>query len=132
MMGTQTVIIGIPDKRVSQELCRHLGGQPDAAVVTADQFDEVLLAVLDGHADLVVLDLDLPGAGGGRAVEVLRHAGPSVVLLVLVPDDDLPSGRQVLRHNVFYHGIKPVSDGELRDAVTQALAYNTERRARLG
>jgi DNA-binding NarL/FixJ family response regulator len=94
--------------------------------------DEVLLPVLDGDGDLVILDLELPDAGKARAVEVLRRASSSLVLVVISSDEDLDRGREVLRHGVFYYGIKPVPEAELLAGVDQALVYCAGRRAGIG
>lgn len=61
---------------------------PEAVIHEAGSQDEVLSAVSNATFDLVVLDLNLPGATGLSCLAALRRAAPSAPVVVVSAVDD--------------------------------------------
>jgi len=121
MSQAHVVVVGVTDADTSQAICRHLAKTGEVVLRSMRHFDDILLAVLAGNADLLVLDLELEGVNGFKSVEVLRRACPSLQLIVISPDPAIEKGRKILAHGIFYYAIKPVPTPELLAALDQAV-----------
>jgi DNA-binding NarL/FixJ family response regulator len=69
---------------------------PDAIVRTAGDLPAALEAAQDGRADMVLLDLGLPGCGGIESLLRFRKAFPAVRVVVVSAEDDYDSIRGAL------------------------------------
>jgi DNA-binding NarL/FixJ family response regulator len=78
------------DHRLIREATRlALEGQADIEVVAeADRGDQVLPRVSESHADLVLLDIRMPGMDGLTVLERLRQCYPSVKVAMLSAIDE--------------------------------------------
>ncbi len=77
------------DPRVRQTLSRVAGSQADLEVVAAvDRGEDAIDAVLEHGADVIVIDVHLPGIDGIEAIRRLRDDhGVETPVLVLSADD---------------------------------------------
>jgi len=66
---------------------------PDAVVRVAGDLDAALEAMRENPAELVLLDLGLPGCGGIESLLKFRKAYPEARVVVISSDDELPSIR---------------------------------------
>ena len=69
---------------------------PDAIVRTAGDLPAALEAAQEGRADMVLLDLGLPGCGGIESLLRFRKAFPDTKVVVVSADDDHASIRGAL------------------------------------
>jgi DNA-binding response OmpR family regulator len=76
------------DPRVRQTLSRVAGSQADLEVVAAvERGEDAIDAVLESRADVIVLDVHLPGIDGIEVIRRLRDQGVATPILVLSADD---------------------------------------------
>ena len=70
--------------------------EPAAEVHQAGDFDSLLRLALEGSADLVLLDLNMPGMGGIAGLQRLRARLPTIPVVVASGQDDAATIRAVL------------------------------------
>lgn len=122
-------------------LVRMLNSFPGVKVVAeAADASEVLDVVEHVAADLLILDLTMPGVAGTSLIEAVRRAMPGLPLLVLTMHDEATLVRQVLRSgasgyitkdadpDVLQAAVLGVARGEryLAPAIANALAFDFE------
>ena len=88
--GDDMKALVIDDHPLMREAIRNVLGQlqPDAAIVMAADCEQGLDAAEGMEADLVVLDLGLPGLSGVRAIRAWRERHPGVPVVVLSATTD--------------------------------------------
>lgn len=124
MSGERTILICDDDATIRRLIRMVLGADGFAFRETAD-VHTALAALQESPPDLVILDVNVPGDGGGLGVLAHVRASPALsrtrVLLVTgisqARDDDW--GRSVGADN---HLLKPFDLQGLRDAVSGLLA----------
>jgi DNA-binding NarL/FixJ family response regulator len=122
-------------------LVRMLNSLPDIKVVAeASDAAEVLNIIEHTAADLLVLDLTMPGANGTSLLEAVRRAMPGLPVLVLSMHDEATLIKQVLRSGasgyitknsepeILQAAVLAVSRGEryLAPSVANVLAFDFE------
>jgi DNA-binding NarL/FixJ family response regulator len=122
-------------------LVRMLNSLPNIKVVAeACDGTEVLKTIEHVEADLLLLDLTMPGASGTSLLEAVRRAMPDLPVLVLSMHDEGTLIKQVLRSgasgyvtknsepDVLQAAVLAVSRGEryLAPAIANALAFDFE------
>lgn len=105
---------------------------PGAEVPEAGTFEELLAAVEAGGADLVLLDLGMPGAEGLSGLLVLRAAHPSVPVMVVSGTDDRATVRRCLDFGASGFVPKTAGAAETRRAIREVLRGETPVPADLG
>ena len=76
------VMICDDDKALADELIAALRAASHTAFACHHTMD-VLREAAEGHFDLVVFGLDMPGFGGARAIEAINELAPHVPLIGL-------------------------------------------------
>lgn len=95
-----------------------LDAQSDLTVVgEADNGAELLGLVARIQADLILLDLTMPGLGGLEALPLLRKTCPEAHILILTMHDDEGYLRQALREGASGYVLKKAADSELIAAI---------------
>jgi DNA-binding NarL/FixJ family response regulator len=122
-------------------LVRMLNSFPGVQVVAeASDAAQVLDAVDHVAADLLILDLSMPGAAGTSLIEAVRRAMPGLPILVLSMHDEATLVRQALKSGaagyitknadpeILQAAVACVARGDryLAPAVAQALAFDFE------
>ncbi|MBD3783675.1 MAG: response regulator transcription factor [Micrococcales bacterium] len=79
-----TLLIAEDQVMLREALAALLDLEPDLSVVgRVGRGDEVLAAVAERSPDVVLLDIELPGASGLEVAEQLRTAAPETVVVVV-------------------------------------------------
>ena len=99
-----------------------LAAAPDAEIAVAHDFDSMVAALqASSGADLVLLDLTMPGVRGFSGLLFLRSEHPSTPVIVVSGNED----RAVIRHCLEFGaaGFIPKSNSldTMRDAIVQVL-----------
>jgi DNA-binding NarL/FixJ family response regulator len=84
------VIVVDDDPFIRQSLQVLLGMDPDIEVIgTASEGNEALNLLQTGHvADVILMDIRMPGCGGVEGTEIIKKAFPLVSVLMLTTFDD--------------------------------------------
>src|SRR3990172_3301913 len=99
-----------------------LNSQPDFEVVgEAASGIEALNLAETQEADLILLDLSMPGLGGLDALPQLRRRAPQARILILTMHDDPQYLRQALKNGAAGYVLKKAADVELLSAVRAVL-----------
>jgi two-component system response regulator NreC len=95
-----------------------IDAQPDMEVIAeAEDGQEAVRKAVESRADLVLMDLTMPGMSGIEAIEALRRARAATRVLVLTMHDDPAYARAALAAGAAGHLIKDVEGPELLAAI---------------
>jgi two-component system, cell cycle response regulator DivK len=90
-------------------------------IVAASHLDEGLRMVESEHPDLILVDLDLPGADPGELLAILRTGARETPVLVMSADDDHHTRDRAIASGATGFIPKPISEPQLRSEVTAVL-----------
>lgn len=106
---------------------------PDMSVVAeAGDVAETVAAVRAAAPDVVVLDLDMPGAVGMSGLDAVRAADPRVRIVVLSMHAGVRHVRDAHAHGAVGYVPKSAADADLADAVRHVAAGGTYVHPSLG
>jgi DNA-binding response OmpR family regulator len=119
----QPRVLVVEDDPDQQRLLLAALRQSGFAVSAADRGDEAVAAVRESHADVVLLDVDLPGTSGLDVCRALRldaelHLTPVIFLTSRSSSADRVAGLTVGADD---YVVKPVDAAELRLRITHVL-----------
>lgn len=111
-----------------------LEAEPDMTVISeAGDVDGTVRAVLGHKPDVLVLDLNMPGAATSlEALPRLAEASPATKVVVLTMQEDPQFARQALQSGALAYVLKEAADSELVEAVRRAAVGETYLNPRLG
>jgi DNA-binding NtrC family response regulator len=121
----------VDEDRAVRDACRAvaqtLGFDPQVA-----ESAELAYRVLDNRgADVILLDLKLPGAGGLETLHTLRKKSPEALVIVVTGYGTIQSAVQAMKDGAYDYVTKPFSLEELRlllERVAGHLKLKTENR----
>jgi DNA-binding NarL/FixJ family response regulator len=100
-----------------------LMARPDSEILEAGNFEEATrLAVENPDADLMLLDLNMPGSSGLSGLMSLRAAQPSVPVVVISATDDGVTVRRALELGASGYVSKSAGTEEIREAISTVLS----------
>lgn len=94
----------------------------DYVLATAEDGESALRWLLDESADLVLLDLQMPGLGGMEVLRRLREAGIDVPVVIVSAHDEAPNVVQAMRFGATDFLSKPTTPSALRQCVAEVLS----------
>jgi two-component system response regulator NreC len=117
-MGRIRVLV-VDDHAVLRAGLRMLiRAQADMDVVAeAADGDEAVRKAVEARPDVVLMDLSMPGSGGIRAIERVRHECPASRVLVLTMHDVPAYLRSALAAGATGYVVKSAADSELLSAI---------------
>lgn len=96
---------------------------PDSDVAEAGTFEEATRLVVENpDADLILLDLNMPGSSGLSGLISLRAAQPSVPVVVISATDDGVTVRRAIDLGASGYVSKSAGMEEIREAISTVLA----------
>ena len=108
---------------VSESIRWLLRDQPEFQVVgAASETEGAWAAVVELKPDLIVLDLELPGAGGVALAKRLRLNYPDIKVVILTGHAELQFINETLRAGVHGYVLKTDACGQLPTALQTVLA----------
>jgi len=110
-------VLVVDDDAELLELVERALVRDDHAVRTAESAEEALEVMEQHHADLIVLDLGLPGASGEELCRTIRRRGASPAILVLTAQNAVSSRVRCLDSGADDYLAKPFAVAELRARV---------------
>jgi DNA-binding NtrC family response regulator len=99
------------------------------ALATAVDGETALSCLKKDPADLVLLDLNMPGMGGMEFLRRLREAGDNVPVVIVSAHDGAPNVVQAMRLGAIDFLPKPLPPDTLRKVVAEVLARRGQRPA---
>jgi len=110
-------VLVVDDDAELLELVERALVRDDHEVRTAESAEQALEILEQDRADLIVLDLGLPGASGEDLCRTLRQRGPSPAILVLTAQSAVSSRVRCLDSGADDYLAKPFAVAELRARV---------------
>ncbi len=111
-----------------------LEGEPGFTVVAeSGDVDGTVRTVLGYKPDVLVLDLNMPGAQTSlEAMPRISEASPATRVVILTMQEDPQFAREAMRAGALGYVLKEAADAELVEAVRRAAAGETYLNPRLG
>jgi DNA-binding NtrC family response regulator len=114
-----TALVVEDEPRMRELLVDVIGGM-GLAVTGARSGEEALRAMRDAPADVLVLDLHLPGIGGMEVFERVRKEWPGAQVIVLTAYGDLPAAQRAVHLDAVEFLTKPSPLSDIEMAVDRA------------
>lgn len=113
-----TVVLADDHNLIRTGLRSMLEGEADLRVIGegADTASAVRLTQ-DRRPDVLVLDLQMPGADPARDVEGLRESVPTTAIIVLTMQSDPRKARELLRAGAAAYVLKQAAERKLTEAI---------------
>jgi len=125
MVNATVIRVGIieDDKRIQQALRTIVSGASDMRVagVYGNAEDAIAVLVADSP-DVVIMDINLPGASGIECVRELRQPCPAAQFLMYTMHDDDQRVFDALKAGANGYLLKSAKPGEIRSAVRELMS----------
>jgi two-component system response regulator NreC len=116
-----TVVLADDHNVIRAGLRSMLEAEADLRVIgEADDAASAARLVRDRRPDVLVLDLQMPGAEPSRDIEALRESVPSTAIVVLTMQNDPRTARELLRAGAGGYVLKQAAERNLTAAIRAA------------
>jgi two-component system response regulator PilR (NtrC family) len=126
-------ILVVDDERSMQEFLEIFFRREGYEVVTAGDVEEALVAVGADDFDVVISDIQMPGASGLELLRAVKEESPDTVVIMITAFATTETAIEAMKQGAYDYVIKPFKVDELRLAVEKALEKKllTQENARL-
>ncbi len=124
-------LVIIDDERAVREACREVAQSLGFNAFVADSAEHAYRMIESHSADVVLLDLKLPGADGLEAIQQIKLRRPDAVVVVVTGYATVQSAVQAMKSGAYDYVTKPFSVEELKlllERVAGHLRLKTENR----
>src|SRR6185437_15907751 len=121
----------VDDERAIREACREIASSLGFKVFVAESAEHAYRVMESHGADVVLLDLKLPGVGGVEALHQMKRRRPDAVVVVVTGHGTVESAVQAMKNGAYDYFTKPFSLDELKlllERVAGHLKLKTENR----
>src|SRR3989449_11533036 len=115
-------ILVVDDEAPVREVLTEYFSTEGYAVEAATSGVEALIAVRGGRADLVLLDVRMPGLDGVQVLQRIRELTKSVPVIMVTANEDVGLAKETLKLGAFDYIAKPFDFEYLDRAVAAGLA----------
>ena len=115
-------ILVVDDEAPVREVLTEYFATEGYAVEAAESGVEALTAVRGGRADLVLLDVRMPGLDGVQVLRRIRELDEHVAVIMVTANEDLGLAKETLKLGAFDYVAKPFDFDYLDRAVAAGLA----------
>ena len=115
-------ILVVDDEAPVREVLTEYFSTEGYAVEAAGTGVEALSAVRGGRADLVLLDVRMPGLDGVQVLRKIRELGTGVPVIMVTANEDVVLAKETLKLGAFDYVAKPFDFDYLDRAVAAGLA----------
>ena len=119
--GSLPRVLLVDDEAIFRDTLAKVLRARGLAVRTAAGGEEALVALAAEAADVVVLDLKMPGLDGLATLHRLRENAPHLPVIILTGHGTVDAGLTALTDLAFDFLLKPVSPDRLREVILAAV-----------
>jgi DNA-binding response OmpR family regulator len=120
-MNASKQILIVDDEPNVRLVFRTALESPDYLIATAADGETALRWLRASAADLVLLDLSMPGIGGMDVLETLREEGNDVPVVIITAHGSIPNAVQAMKLGAIDFLAKPLTPEALRSVVAEVL-----------
>jgi DNA-binding response OmpR family regulator len=125
-------ILVVDDEAPVREVLTEYFSTEGYAVEAAGSGVEALSAVRGGRADLVLLDVRMPGLDGVQVLRKIRELGTDVPVIMVTANEDVALAKETLKLGAFDYVAKPFDFEYLDRAVAAGLARVSDQAGQPG
>lgn len=111
------------ERKVLLKKLRRKFGEEDVCFYEAENGREVLQLYAEHGADILLLDIEMPGVTGLDAAEQIRAKDPNCAILFLTAFNEFDYARKAISVHALDYLLKPYDETELLLAVDSAMHY---------
>jgi PAS domain S-box-containing protein len=120
MANAQRILV-VDDEQGTREALREIL-HPKYPVMVAANGPDALQAINASAADLVFLDLKMPGMNGLEVLQAIKHADASIEVIMMTAYGSLDTIRSAMAGGASGYLTKPFREREVEEAIAKALA----------
>jgi DNA-binding NtrC family response regulator len=120
MSGPCRLVLIVEDETRLREMLAHAVADMGFEVASARSAEQALKSLENQLADIILLDLNLPGMNGIDLFEIVHKRWPASQVIVMTGFGDLDSARRAIRLDVSDFLTKPCALGDLEIALDRA------------
>lgn len=121
------ILVADPDPRALRDL-ESLLSERGYELASAHDLSEALMPVVEGHVDLILADLSLPGGGGMELLDQVRTSHPDTAVVLLSAFGSVHDAVQAMQRGAADFLGKPFARDQVLLAVDRALEKTALKR----
>jgi len=131
MTPKETSILVVDDEYSVRDSLQSWFRKDGYQVRTAEDADEALKAMDEGHFDVAVIDVRMPGMDGVQLQDHLRQLDPRMEVIMITAFASVETAVRSLKQGAFDYVSKPIDPDELSHLVRRALERRNLREENL-
>jgi two-component system OmpR family response regulator len=117
------VLVVDDDAGVRETLVEFLEARGYRTSIAGDGITAVR-ALIEEPADVVLLDVSMPGLSGAEALPTIRAIAPRTAVIMVTANIDRDTAKRTLAYGAFDYLVKPINWRHLTQSLTMALEMN--------
>jgi DNA-binding NtrC family response regulator len=114
-------ILLVDDEEIVIRSCQRILGDGDYDVVAVSDGQEALRRVEEGHFDVIILDIMMPGIDGMEVLRRVKETHPDIDVIMVTGLSQIDTAVQSMKMGAFDYLPKPFDPDELKLVVERAL-----------
>jgi len=114
-------ILIVDDEEIIIRSCRRILGDGDYEVDSSQDGLDALRKVDDGHFDVIILDIMMPGMDGLEVLQRVKEAHPDIAVVMVTGLSQIDTAVRAMKLGAFDYLPKPFDPDELKLVVERAL-----------
>jgi len=123
-MSSERILV-VDDELFVRELLLEFLSAQGYEVSLADSGEKAVELMQTQPADLVLVDLKMPGINGIEALRQIKKIAPDVRAIIMTGYPTIESSIEALRHGAYDYVIKPFKLDDLKSSIERALREHT-------
>lgn len=123
-MSSERILV-VDDELFVRELLLEFLSAQGYEVSLADSGEKAVELMQTQPADLVLVDLKMPGINGIEALRQIKKIAPDILAIIMTGYPTIESSIEALRHGAYDYVIKPFKLDDLKSSIERALREHT-------
>lgn len=123
-MSSERILV-VDDELFVRELLLEFLSAQGYEVSLADSGEKAVELMQTQPADLVLVDLKMPGINGIETLKQIKKIAPDILAIIMTGYPTIESSIEALRHGAYDYVIKPFKLDDLKSSIERALREHT-------